>query len=393
MKEYLFPAIDQIYGDAVSLRRHLHANPELSGSEHKTARRIYDLLAAAGFSPRLCVEKTGVAVELTHGEGPTVVLRADTDALPITEKTGLPYKSIVPGVMHACGHDMHSACLFGAVNVLHRLRERWKGRIVCLFQPSEEVEPGGAARMIDEEVFPKDASAVFGLHVSTDHRVGQVGLKSGNDCSGVLVFDVTVHGRGGHGATPEKTIDPIVCASSMIMNLQTLISREIPPFEPAVLTVGSLHAGTKRNIIPDEAVFHGTIRTFSDRIQNLLKTRVGQLLKSVARTFRCEVDILFEKSYPSGFNDPKLVGRSSEVFRRILGTRNVVERQDPAMFAEDFASYQKIVPGVFAHLGVRPKGEREMPGIHSAGFNPDESSIRTGIAAHVAFALEILGNQ
>ncbi len=157
------------------------------------------------------------------------------------------------------------------------------------------------------------------------------------------------------------------------------------------MTVGSLHAGTKRNIIPDEAVFHGTIRTFSDRIQNLLKTRVGQLLKSVARTFRCEVDITFEKSYPSGYNDPKLTARCSEVFGSVLGARNVVERRHPAMFAEDFASYQRLVPGVFAHLGVRPGGVREMAGIHSAGFNPEESAIRTGIAAHTMFALEMLG--
>ncbi len=218
MKEYLSSAIDGIFPEAVQLRRDIHAHPELSGSEYQTAGRLHDILRGAGFSPRYCVEKTGVVVELTAGDGPTVVLRADTDALPVSEKTDLPFTSKIPGVMHACGHDMHSAVLYGAVNVLHRLRDRWAGRIVFLFQPSEEVEPGGAVRMIDEGVFPKDASAVFGLHVSTDHRTGQIGLKSGNDCSGVLVFDVTVHGKGGHGATPEKTIDPIVCASSMIMN-------------------------------------------------------------------------------------------------------------------------------------------------------------------------------
>jgi amidohydrolase len=180
------------------------------------------------------------------------------DALPIEEKNRAAFRSREKGVMHACGHDMHTAALLGAAQVLGRLRSQWKGTVVLLVQPSEEVEPGGALAMIGEGVFPKRADSVFALHVSSDHTTGQIGIKTAVDSSGVLKFDVVVKGRGGHGAFPHRTVDPVVCTSSMIMQLQTLISRECAAVEPAVLTVGSLHAGTRRNVIPDEAVFHGT---------------------------------------------------------------------------------------------------------------------------------------
>ncbi|MBD3392735.1 MAG: amidohydrolase [Chitinivibrionales bacterium] len=378
---------EAVYPRVVRLRRRIHAHPELSGHETGTARLAYEFLKDLGVRARYCVRRTGVVGTLRNGSGPTVVLRADMDALPVEEKNDVPYRSRHRGVMHACGHDMHTAALLGAARVLVRLRKLWQGTVVFLFQPSEEVEPGGASAMIAEGVFPEDADSVFGLHVSSDHPTGRVGIKSGVDGSAVLGFDVRVKGRGGHGAFPHKAVDPIVCASSMILDLQTLISRECPAVEPAVLTVGSLHAGTKRNVIPDEAVFHGTIRTLSDTLQRQLRRRVAQCLRTAARSFRAGVEVRFEQSYPSGYNDPSLVKEARKHLVGILGTGNVVSRAKPSMGAEDFAYFQKLVPGLYVHLGVRPRGARRMADIHSATFLPDEHALRTAIMVHAGLAV------
>ena len=213
------------------------------------------------------------------------------DALPVEEKTGLPFSSRVPGVMHACGHDMHTAILFGAAEVLNSIRHRWRGNVVFLFQPSEEVEPGGAIGLIREGVFPDNTDAVFGLHVSTDHKSGTVGIKEGVDYAGITAFDVTVTGVGGHGATPEKTVDPVVCTASIISQLQTIISRETSPFSPAILTIGSVHAGSLRNVIPDQAVFYGTIRSHSRECLDTVARRTQEMVTAVASSFRASAEI------------------------------------------------------------------------------------------------------
>ncbi len=379
-------AIDVHYDDVVRIRRRIHAHPELSGHEQQTARLVFHTLQHFGLKPRYFVDKTGVAATVSNAGGPTVVLRADIDALPVQERNELSYRSTVPGVMHACGHDMHTAALLGAAAVIHSLRRKLKGSVVFLFQPSEEVEPGGAVKMIAEGAFPRDADAVYGLHVSTDHRTGQVGIRAGEDCSGVLTFDVTVKGKGGHGAMPEKTVDPIVCASSMVMELQRLISRECPPFEPAVLTVGTFHSGTKRNIIPDEATFQGTIRTFSNDIQAMIRRRVREVCRALATSFRARVELSFQESYPPGYNDPGAADRAKERLVRYLGPRRVVDRAQPSMFAEDFAYYLKKCPGSYLHLGVRKGRNANVPGIHSAGFVPDEEALRTAILVHSVMA-------
>jgi len=391
IKKQLFTAIDAGLPGVIRIRRAIHANPELSGREYATARRIYSFLRDLGLSPRYYVRRTGVVVQIHNGEGPTVALRADTDALPIEEKNRVSFRSRRRGVMHACGHDMHTAALLGAVQALLAVKHLWSGTVAAIFQPSEEQEPGGALSMIREGAFPHKTDAVFGLHVSSEHATGQVGIKAGEECSGELVFDVLVKGRGGHGSAPHTTIDPIVCAASMIMDLQTLISRECPAVQPAVLTVGSLHAGTKNNVIPDEAVFSGTIRTFSAKLQRFLRRRVGQCLKTTARSFRAGVDVTFRDSYPSGFNNPALAKRAQSALAVLLGKRNVITRPYPIMFSEDFVYYQKKTPGLYMHLGVRPKGVRTMPGIHSATFLPDEKALRTAILVHTGCVLEMLG--
>ncbi len=390
MNSPLFKLIDEAYPEAVRLRRMIHANPELSGGEFETARLVYTYLSGLGLTPRYYAGKTGVAARLVNGQGKTVVLRADMDALPIEEKNAVSFSSRKKGVMHACGHDMHTACLLAAARVLLRVKGKWKGTIVVLFQPSEEQAPGGALSMIREGAFPAHVDAVFGLHVSTDHATGRVGLKSGGDYSGVLDFDVRVKGIGGHGATPHKTVDPIVCSCAMIMQLQTLISRESPSFEPAVLTVGSIHAGTRHNIIPDEAAFFGTIRTFSNAHQDFLKRRVAEVVAAVGRSFNARGSVVFSKSYPPGHNDENIAKKAAGVLGKLLGPRNVVLRKNPAMFAEDFSYYQQKAPGLYVHLGVRHPSRKNAAGIHSARFLPDERALRTGIAVHAGLAIDIL---
>jgi len=371
--------IETLYPDIVAVRRHIHANPELSGQEQGTAAFVFDRLTAAKLSPRMCAGNTGVAVTIQNGTGPTIVLRADMDALPLEENTGLEYKSRVPGVMHACGHDMHTAILVGTALLLSRLKQYFQGSVVCLFQPSEEVEPGGALGLISEKAFPASANAVFGLHVSSDHTVGQVGIKPGPECAGVLTFDAVVRGRGGHGAFPDKAIDPVVCVASIIMNLQTLVSRECRPGEPAVCTIGKVTAGTTRNIIADEARFSGTVRTFSRELQQTLKQRIQTIITRTAASFRATADVSFTPSYPAGYNDPALTTRVHSILAKSLGKNNVIQRTSPVMFAEDFAYYQQKTPGVYLHLGVRPKNRKQQPGIHSAMFSPDEQAIKTGM--------------
>jgi len=383
--------IAQISPEITGIRRAIHRHPELSGSEFKTAKLVKDTLSSWGIPAQYHLNKTAVSAKIVNGKGPTVVLRADMDALPIHEENDVPFASVKPGVMHACGHDMHTAILLGAAKILHQAKDTWKGTALCLFQPSEEKEPGGAYGLIKARVFPSNAAAVFGLHVSAEHKCGHIGIKEGADYAGVMTFDVTVLGRGGHGATPEKAIDPIVCAAAMVGQLQTLISREKPAVEPAVLTVGNFHAGTARNIIPDTAVFGGTVRTYSSELQNRLMKRIRESVTAIAAAFGAKAAVTFDKSYPPGYNDPALAGMFRERLKSYCGQSCVIDRQTPTMYAEDFARYQQIVPGLYVYLGVIPQNRKKIEEIHSPRFLPDEKAIETGIAAHVLFALKILG--
>jgi amidohydrolase len=390
VKHPIIRAAERAYPPAVAVRRALHANPELSGHETASARLVFQSLAALGLRPRYCCNKTGVTAELINGKGKVVALRADLDGLPILEKTGLKFASKNSGIMHACGHDMHAAILTGAASALWDLRPLWKGTIVFLFQPSEERAPGGALAMIREGAFPRKADAVFGLHVSTDHQTGVVGLKSGADYAGVTDFDVVVKVKGGHGAAPETTPDPIVCCCAMIQQLQTLVSRESAASEPSVITVGMINAGTKHNIIPAQARFLGTIRALSDTHLEFLGKRLAEVVHATARSFKARAEVSFEKGYPPGCNDPGLTARAARALAGTLGAPHVVNRAVSTMLAEDFAYFQKKAPGVYVHLGVRPAHAKSVPGIHTTDFAPQERAMLTGIAVHASLAIDIL---
>jgi amidohydrolase len=386
----LIAAAKRAWPLCVKLRRDIHKHPELSTHEFATAQRVRKALSSSGVSSRLCCGATGVAAVIKNGKGKTVVLRADLDALPITENTGLPYSSVNKGVMHACGHDMHAACLVGAARVLQELRAQWRGTVVLLFQPTEEVAPGGAATMIKEGVFPSRVDAVFGLHVNPEHPSGIVGLKSGPDYAGVVDFDVVVKGRGGHAAMPQNAKDPLASAAAAIAELKNLVKTECGPRDPSVVTVGTMSAGTKNNIIPNEAFFGGTIRALSDTRLSFLMRRVLAIVQATARSQKARATITFEKSYPPGNNDPAMTRNAFRVLTKLLGKKKVVWRKAPTMLAEDFAYFQRKAPGVYAHLGVRPAGRKNVPGIHTPNFIPDERAMIVGIAVHAALAIDIL---
>jgi amidohydrolase len=382
-------AIKGIYPYAVKVRRTIHAHPELSGHEHKTSSFVAAELRKLGCKPRFNLKKTAVVCRIGSGKGKTVVLRADMDALPVIEKTGLPFASQNTGIMHACGHDMHTAILLGAARVLVQLRMQWRGSVVLLFQPSEEMEPGGALGLIKAGAFPTDATAVFGLHVNPELRTGAVGLREGSDFAGVLNFSVTIHGHGGHAAAPRVTVNPIICAAEMISRLSKMAGQKIR--KGAVIAIGAVHAGSRSNIIPDRAEFCGTIRFHSKSVGSRIRKEINELISAAAKSHGSKAHIEFSASYPPNWNDPGLTDMMRKQYRRLIGPERVVERKLPVFYAEDFAYYQEKVPGLFIHLGVVPTRTAQPANLHNAYFSPDENAMKTGMLAHVAFVDALCG--
>ncbi|MBN1604045.1 MAG: amidohydrolase [Chitinispirillaceae bacterium] len=390
-KKKIVDIVNNMYPEIVGIRRNIHQNPELSGQEYKTAELVYNRLKNLGLDPVYYLEKTSVITPVKNGAGKSVILRADMDALPIEEKSGLEYCSTSRGVMHACGHDMHTSILLGAASLLLQMKHLWQGTVHLLFQPSEEVEPGGAYTLLSGGHLPK-ADSIFGLHVNTDHDTGTVGVKDGLDFAGITAFDVVVNGKGGHGATPEVTVDPIVCASTLVIQLQTLVSREVSPFVPVTLTIGEFKAGSQRNVIPDQALLHGTIRCHSRELLEKLMNRITEMVSATAQSFRTQAEVNFLKTFPPTNNDPSIAAHFASVFESIVGEGTAIIRHNPSMYAEDFAFYQQILKGVFIHLGVRQKnGTFNGSGLHSSSFIPDEEAIRTGIIAHFCYVMSELG--
>jgi hippurate hydrolase len=392
-----------------ALYRHFHQNPELSFRETATAARLADELQKAGCEVTRNVGGQGLVGVLKNGDGPVLLLRADMDALPVAEETGLPYASKIRaegeggraiGVMHACGHDVHMTCLVGAVQVLAQHREAWRGTLVCIGQPAEE-RAGGARAMLKAgllERFPKPAFAVA-LHTSADLPTGQVGVRSGPTCANVDSCDITMLGRGGHGSTPHLAIDPIVQAASLVMELQTIVSREIDALDPAVVTVGAIEGGNKHNIIPDRCHLQVTLRSYSPKVREQLKKAVERKAKAVAQAHRAP-EPLVEFSEPASalLNDPGLTARAAAAMRRALGEGNVVE-VPPVMGAEDFGEFgQAGLPVCMFRLGtIAPErlqklvAEGNVPPLHSGRYWPDvRPSLRTGIRCLAAVAQELL---
>ncbi|MFO0960291.1 MAG: amidohydrolase [Isosphaeraceae bacterium] len=394
----------------LDLYKHLHAHPELSLREVETARRIGQELAQAGCEVTEGVGKTGVVGLLRNGKGPTVLVRTDLDALPVTEATGLPYASIVTaqddagksvGVMHACGHDIHMTSFVGTARWLADHKGRWSGTVMFVGQPAEERVAGARAMLQDGlyERFGKPDYALA-LHVTHDLEAGKVGYRGGPAMAGSTSMDVLVKGKGGHGAMPHNTVDPVVLASLLVLDLQTIVSREVPPIDPAVVTVGSIHGGTKHNIVPDDVRLQLTLRAFRPEVREQLIEGIRRRAQSLAQAHRAPApEFALGDTTPPTINTPALVAKVVPALEAALGADQVVE-VEMTMGAEDFGLFgQGGVPTFMYRLGTIPPariraakdGGGPLPSLHSALYAPDpEPSIRAGVRSMTSAVLSLL---
>jgi amidohydrolase len=378
--------------DVIFYRRHFHALPELALQEHKTAAYIASKLAAMGISFKEGVAQTGL-VAMIEGRGDSdavVALRADMDALPITEENRVEYKSSVPGVMHACGHDVHMASLLGAARILQELRNEWSGKVKLIFQPSEEKYPGGASMMIAEGALenPKP-NVMFGQHVFPGLPAGKVGVRSGRYMASTDEIYITVKGKGGHAATPHLNVDPVVIAANVILGLQTIVSRNARPTVPTVLSFGRITGLGQTNIIPDEVHLSGTVRTFDEEWRAQVHLRIRETAVFISQGMGGDCEVFIDKGYPFLVNDEQLTDRFRELAAAYLGAENV-EELDLAMTAEDFAYYSQRVPSCFYRLGIRNVEKGLTSNLHTSTFDIDEQALETGMGLMAWIAIQNL---
>jgi amidohydrolase len=408
------PGLDALYPELEAFYIDLHQNPELSGHEEKTSAKLADRLRRLGYEVTAGLAGTGVVALMKNGTGPTLMLRADMDALPVEEKTGLPYASKVtvkgPGgtvvpVMHACGHDVHMTTLLGAATILAQMKDRWRGTLMLIGQPAEETIKGAEGMLKDGlfTKFPKPTFAVA-LHDSAELPSGTIGYGPGFFLAAVDSVDITIYGRGGHGAYPHKTIDPIVIAARTVLALQTIVGRENNPLDPAVVTVGSIHGGTKNNIIPDEVKLQLTVRSYDEAVRKKLLSAIARIAKAEAAAANApkEPTVAITESIGATYNDPALTKRVAGVLAKAFGDANVIQIP-PKMGAEDFGAFGRAgVPAFMFDLGAVEPGKFEkakaagapLPSLHSSEFAPDrERTLRTGVSALTVVALDLLAKK
>lgn len=366
--------------DVISIRRHLHAHPELSYQEYETAKLVFEKLSGFGLTPVQGVAETGLTV-LIEGKNPSkkcVALRADMDALPILEANDVPYKSTKHGVMHACGHDVHTSSLLGTARILSDLRNSFEGTVKLIFQPGEEKNPGGASLMIKAGALekPKPAS-IIGQHVMPLVPVGKVGFREGMYMASSDEIYLTVIGKGGHGAAPELAIDPVVIASHIIIGLQQIISRNASPKQPTVLTFGKIIANGATNIIPDEVKISGTFRALNETWRKEGLEKIKKMAEGIAESMggKCEVSI--SHGYPYLENNPELTRRIRKAAEEYVGKENVVDI-DLTLGSEDFAYYSHVVPASFYRLGTGNEAKGITAYVHSPHFDIDEDALKLG---------------
>jgi amidohydrolase len=397
---------EEIEDKVIQWRRHIHENPELSNREFKTAKYIENHLRSLGISVQTEVAITGV-VGILKGDKPgkVVALRADMDALPVTERNNLPFKSTVTstynnkstGVMHACGHDSHVAILMGVAEVLSQMKNEIHGTVKFIFQPAEEGAPkgeeGGAELMVKEGVLKNpDVDAIFGLHISSILDVGKITFKPGGIMAASQSFEINVKGKQAHGSRPWTSVDPIVASAQIINGLQTIISRESElTKEGAVITVGMINSGIRSNIIPEKATMIGTIRTLDYGMQDLINKRMYEMVPAIAKAYRAEATLEIEKGYPITYNDPNLTEKMLPTLQRIANKGNVFEI-DAITGAEDFSFFQQKIPGLYFFLGGKSLETKleNASGHHTPDFILDESGFVLGVKTLSALALDFL---
>ena len=382
---------ESIFSDIVSLRREIHQYPELEFQETRTAGLICKTLDRWGIPYQQNIAKTGIVVNIFGKQpGKTILLRADMDALPITEDTGLPYSSKIPGLMHACGHDAHVAILLGAAYLLQRLCDSFSGCAKLVFQPAEE-GLGGAQPMIAEGVMehPKVDAAVA-LHVTNAVLSGQIYIKDGPVTASPDDFDIIIKGRGGHGGTPHLNVDPILIAAQFVTCLQTVASRNIPPAKPVAISVNSIHGGVNYNVVPDQVEIKGTARCADPDIRKQLPALIEQMVRGITAAHGAEYEFVFHPMFPPASNDIKMNRTVIAAAEKIIGRKNIIFYNEPAMTGDDFAYFAELVPATYFHLGISNPSKGITYPIHSNHFQIDESALKTGYQILVQTVLDYL---
>lgn len=383
---------ESLHPEVIEWRRHLHANPELSYEEFNTAKFVTEKLKSFGLEPTPMANTGLVAIIKGKSGHNTIALRADMDALPIEEKNDVPYKSTRPGVMHACGHDVHTASLLGTAKILSQLRNEFEGTVKLIFQPGEEKNPGGASYMIKEGALTNPAPAsIIGQHVMPLVPVGKVGFREGMYMASSDEIYLKVIGKGGHGAAPELAIDPVVIASHIIVALQQIISRNASPKQPTVLTFGRITAEGATNIIPNEVNLAGTFRALNEQWRKEGLEKIKKMAESIAEGMggRCEVTI--SHGYPYLENNPALTRRIRQAAEDYVGKENVVDI-DLTLGSEDFAYYSHVVPASFYRLGTRNESRGLTSYVHSSTFDIDEDALKLGPGLMAWMAVTELSN-
>ena len=380
----LSPDVTALADELVALRRDLHQNPEMAWAEHRTAARVVAFLEGAGLELRT-VATTGVLATSRGAEGRTVLLRVDMDGLPIQEQGDVPYASRVPGVMHACGHDGHTAMGAAAARVLAGRRPG--GTVRVLFQPAEEGE-SGAQRVIADGAL-EGVDVALGIHLWNELPVGTIGVKAGPLMAAVDRLRVVVRGRGGHGGHPHRSADPVTAAAHVVVALQTIVAREVSPLQSAVVTLGAIHGGQAFNVIPDEVTLTGTVRTFDPELRRSMPERIRRIATGVAEALQCEAKVEVRPGNPAVVNDAAVAALARRAAARVVGDERVVE-PEPTMGGEDMAVYFERVPGCFVFVGsANPARGLDQPH-HSPRFDFDEEALAIGCEFLVQAAEEAL---
>lgn len=364
----------------IQIREHIHAHPELSFVEYNTAAFISEKLTEYGVKHKTGIAGTGI-VGIIKGKNPEkkiTALRADMDALPITEANEVPYKSIYEGIMHACGHDVHTACLLGAAKILQETCNEWEGTIKLIFQPGEEKHPGGASLMIAAGVLenPKP-EAIYALHVYPHLPYGTVGFRAGQYMASADEIYITIHGKGGHAALPHQTIDPIAIAANLIVSLQQIVSRNNNPLNPTVLSFGKIQGGNAGNVIPDQVRIEGTLRCMDETWRAKAHDLIIQHSKGLCEAMGATVDVEIPKGYPFLYNDPLLTQKAIKTAAKVVGA-DYVKELDRRMAAEDFSFYTHHVPGCFFRIGTSYNNQYNIP-VHNAHFDIYANAIGIGV--------------
>jgi IAA-amino acid hydrolase len=377
----------------VEKRRTIHRHPELMYEEFETSKLIQNTLKDLKIPYKKDIAITGVVGTIGNGDGPCIALRADMDALPIHEETDIDFKSEIDGKMHACGHDCHTAMLLGAARVLKENEDKINGTIKLIFQPAEEGGAGGKMMREQGVLLEPKVQQICALHVAGTIPVGTLASKAGTLLAATSSIKIIVKGKGGHAAAPHHTNDPVVTGSKIVVELQTLVSRELSPLEPGVISITMANAGSAFNVIPSTMELQGTIRSLTVEGVSKLQTRVKEVAQSIAEANRCEAEVSFPgNDYPPTINDAECWELGKSAAKEILGEENLIEMPDPIMGGEDFAYYTEEIPGCFSFLGVGNPDIDAVYDVHHPMFKVDEEALSLGTAIHVNTALKALEN-